>query len=143
MSRFDPVSDTGLMPRLSWAPVTGATIYRVDIAADPQLNSIVESQLTESTSWTPRAPLRDNQIGTGYWWRIVWGNGFTTDSPGWMVDEDLVAKDQFRKQTRVTLGQPANGGVVADGSGYSYVGLVPAAAALVVLALVRRIPKPA
>ena len=114
VATLDPAADTdtGLMPRLSWAPVTGATIYRVDIAADPQFNSIVESQLTESTSWTPRAPLRDNQVGTGYWWRVVWGNGFTTDSPGWMVDEDLVAKDQFRKQTRVTLGQPANGGVV-------------------------------
>ena len=114
VATLDPAadSDTGLMPRLSWAPVAGATMYRVDIAADPQFNTIVESQLTESTSWTSRAPLRDNQVGTGYWWRVVWGNGFTVDSPGWMVDEDLVAKDQFRKQTRVTLGQPANGGVV-------------------------------
>jgi MFS family permease len=38
---------------------------------------------------------------------------------------------------------PLAGGVVADGAGYAYLGLVPAAAALVVLVLVRRVPKPA
>ena len=36
---------------------------------------------------------------------------------------------------------PLAGGVVADGPGYAYIGLVPAAAALVVLVLVRKAPK--
>jgi MFS family permease len=38
---------------------------------------------------------------------------------------------------------PVVGGAVADGPGYAYLGLVPAAAALIVLALVRRVPSPA
>jgi MFS family permease len=38
---------------------------------------------------------------------------------------------------------PLAGGIVADGPGYAYLGLVPAVAALVVLVLVRRTPKPA
>lgn len=107
-------SDSGLSPHLTWTPVTGATIYRVDIAADPQFNNIVESQVTTNTSWTSRNPLPDNIVGTGYHWRVIWGNGATVETPGWMVDEDSVPTSTFAKQTRVTLGAPSNGGVVAD-----------------------------
>ena len=38
---------------------------------------------------------------------------------------------------------PLAGGIVADAAGYEYVGLVPAAAALIVLVLIRSGPKPA
>lgn len=107
-------SDSGLSPHLTWTPVTGATIYRVDIAADPQFNNILESQVTTNTSWTSRAPLPDNQVGTGYHWRVVWGNGATAELPGWMVDEDDVPVATYRKQTRVTLGAPADGGLVSE-----------------------------
>ena len=97
-------SDSALMPHMSWTPVPGATIYRVDVATDPQFNQIVESQVTHDTDWVPRVPLLDNQIGTGYWWRVVWGAGYQKDDPHWMVDEAAVPKAQYRKQTRVVLG---------------------------------------
>lgn len=107
-------SDTGLSPMLSWTPVTGANIYRVDIASDAGFTNILESQITSSTSWVSRAPLPDNVLGTGYHWRVVWGSGTLVDVPNWMVDEDLVPTAQFGKQTRVTLGSPAAGGVVSE-----------------------------
>ncbi len=107
-------SDTGLSPMLSWTPVTGANIYRVNIAADAGFTNILESQITSSTSWVSRVPLPDNEIDTGYYWRVVWGSGTLVDAPGWMVDEDLVDSAQFRKQTRVTLGTPASGGVISE-----------------------------
>jgi hypothetical protein len=110
-------SDTGLSPHLAWTPVRSggvdATLYRVDIAGDPQFNNIVESQLTTSTGWSSRSPLPDNQIGTGYYWRVVWGSGSSEVSPGWMVDEASVAVGQFKKQTRIALGS-ASGGQLVD-----------------------------
>ena len=107
-------STTGLSPMLSWTPVTGAKVYRVDIATDPGFTNILESEMTSSTSWASRAPLPDNEVGTGYYWRVVWGAGTLVDDPQWMVDEDLVDTAQFRKQTQVTLGSPASGGVVSE-----------------------------
>ncbi len=100
----DPDSDTALMPRLTWTAVTGASLYRVDIATDAQFNNIVESQMTSSTSWVSRVPLPDNQITSGYHWRVVWGSGTIAEDPRWMVAEDAAPTATFRKQTRVTLG---------------------------------------
>ncbi|WP_217912733.1 DUF4962 domain-containing protein [Miltoncostaea marina] len=107
-------SDTGLMPRLAWEPVDGARIYRVDIATDPQFNHIVASDLTATPSWTPRTPLADNRVGTGYHWRVVWGVSATPIDPDWQIGEAdaTAASGTFRKQTRVTLGSPADGGVI-------------------------------
>lgn len=107
-------TDTGLSPQLSWTPVAGMKLYRVDTATDPQFNNIVESELTTSTSWVSRNPLPDNQLGTGYHWRVVWGDGVTVEDPGWKVDEHLAPKATYRKQTRVTLSSPVNGGTVSD-----------------------------
>lgn len=107
-------SATGLSPRLDWTPVTGQRMYRVDLATDPNFNNILEQQVTSSTSWTSRVPLPDNQIGGGYYWRVIWGTGVTIDDPQWSVAEDDVDSAQFKKQTQVTLGSPANGGVVTD-----------------------------
>jgi hypothetical protein len=104
-------TDTGLPPTLAWTPVAGATLYRVDIAADPQFNTIVESAFTTNTAWSSRNPLPDNQVGTGYYWRVVWGTG-TEDEPVWDVYENDAPSAQFRKQTRVALAAPADGGVV-------------------------------
>lgn len=105
---------SGLSPTLSWRPIAGATLYRVDIAADPQFNNLVEQQVVTSTSWTSRAPLPDNQIGAGYYWRVVWGNGASIEDLDLMVDEDVVPVGSFTKQTQVTLGSPENGGIVQD-----------------------------
>jgi hypothetical protein len=105
---------TGLSPTLAWRPITGATLYRVDIAADPQFNNLVEQEVVTSTSWTSRKPLPDNQIGGGYYWRVVWGNGASTENLGLLVDEDVVPVAQFKKQTQVTLGSPQNGGILQD-----------------------------
>ena len=107
-------SATGLSPLLQWTPVTGATMYRVNIATDPNFNNILEQQVTTSTSWTSRVPLPDNQISTGYYWRVIWGTGTTIDEPYWVPAEDDVDVASFNKQTRVTLGSPASGGVVSD-----------------------------
>jgi hypothetical protein len=103
-------TDTGLPTVLSWTPVTGATLYRVDTAADPQFNTIIESRFTTNTSWVSRNPLPDNQVGTGYYWRVVWGTG-TDEDPIFDVYEGDAPVAQFRKQTRVTLSTPADGGV--------------------------------
>ena len=107
-------SVTGLSPLLDWTPVTGATMYRIDIATDPNFNNVVEQQVTSSTSWTSRTPLPDNQITAGYYWRVIWGVGATLDDPQWVPAEDDVDSASFRKQTQVTLGAPTSGGVVSD-----------------------------
>jgi hypothetical protein len=93
--------------------VTGATLYRVDIASDPGFTHIVESQMTNSTGWTSRSPLPDNQVGTGYHWRVIWGTGATEENVVWMPDEGDVPTAQFRQQTRVTLGSAAGGQLVS------------------------------
>jgi hypothetical protein len=103
---------TGLSPELTWSRVTGANIYRVDIAADPQFNTVVESQITTAQGWASRKPLPDNQVGTGYYWRVVWGSGTTEFAPHWMVDEAIVDSAQFKKQTQVVLGSAAGGQLV-------------------------------
>ncbi len=92
----------------------GPRCTAIDIATDPNFNNIVEQQLTSSTSWTSRVPLPDNQITSGYYWRVIWGSGSTVDEPNWSVAEDEVDSASFRKQTQVTLGSPAAGGVVSD-----------------------------
>ena len=46
----------GLSPILSWTPVSGANMYRVDIATDPGFTHVLESQMTTSTSWASRVP---------------------------------------------------------------------------------------
>jgi hypothetical protein len=105
---------TGLSPHLSWTPVSGMTLYRVDIATDSNFTNILESVHTPDTSWTSRNPLPDNQLGSGYWWRVIWGNGLTEEAPGWQVNPLLAPKATFKKQTRVTLGAPVNGGTVSE-----------------------------
>ncbi len=69
---------------------------------------------SRAPSWTSRKPLPDNQIGSGYYWRVVWGNGASPENLGLMVDEDVVPVAQFKKQTQVTLSAPQDGGVVQD-----------------------------
>lgn len=100
-------SDTALMPELIWTPVTGADFYRVDIATDPLFHNLVESTPTFSTSWVSRAARADNQAGTGYYWRVIWGNF----SVGWMVDESTVPTSSFKKQTKISLGLADNAAV--------------------------------
>jgi hypothetical protein len=105
-------SDTALTPHIEWTPVTGATLYRVDIATDQLFHNIVESELTTAQGWAPRLPLIDNQVGTGYYWRVVWGNGGQLN-PQYMVSAGSVPVSQYKKQTRVTLGL-ANGTQVSE-----------------------------
>ncbi len=70
----DTVATTSaLTPVLNWTPVTGAAVYRVDIATDSQFNNVVYSDLTTNTDWAMRSPLPDNQVNAGYYWRVVWG----------------------------------------------------------------------
>jgi|GEM_PF-6426170 len=102
-------SDSALTPQLTWSPVVGATMYRVDVATDAQFNNIVESASTRTPAWATRLPLQDNQVREGYWWRIIWGSGSSDTTPDWMVSESAAPRGQFRKQTRVTLGSAASG----------------------------------
>lgn len=106
-------SSSALTPQMSWTPVLGATLYRVDVATDAQFNNIVESATTRSTAWATRLPLQDNQVREGYFWRVVWGSGAGEEQPDWMVSESTVAVGQFRKQTSVVLGTAASG-VISD-----------------------------
>lgn len=102
-------SSSALSPTMQWTPVTGAHIYRIDVATDSQFNHIVESSHTVSPSWTPRLPLTDNQVREGYFWRVVWGTGYTEELPAWSEDESRVPVSQYRKQTNVVLGDSASG----------------------------------
>jgi hypothetical protein len=106
-------STTALTPMLSWTPVTGAAVYRVDVATDSQFNNIVFSDLTTDTAWAMRSPLPDNQVNGGYFWRVVWGANADAQNPGYMVDETLVPAASFTKQTQPTLGTAASGVVTA------------------------------
>lgn len=99
-----PDSDNALMPELVWTPVTGANIYRVDIATDSLFHNVVASEITPNSSWVPRGSLPDNQAGTGYYWRVIWGSGTVATAPNWMVAEDSVPTSSFKKQTRISLG---------------------------------------
>ncbi|MEW6582523.1 MAG: hypothetical protein AB1416_07170 [Actinomycetota bacterium] len=102
-------SDSALTPQLEWTPVTGAAMYRVDIATDPLFHNIVESAITTNQAWASRTPLPDNQVSTGYYWRVVWGSGTVLENPAWMVDEATVPTDDFKKQTSIVLGSGATG----------------------------------
>ncbi len=102
-------STTALTPILSWTPVTGAQIYRVDVATDSQFDNIVFSELTSNTAWAMRSPLPDNSINGGYYWRVIWGNNASVDDPQYQVDESLAPTATFTKQTQPTLGSAATG----------------------------------
>jgi hypothetical protein len=106
-------STTALTPILSWTPVTGAAVYRVDIATDSQFNNVVFSDLTTNTAWAMRSPLPDNQVNTGYYWRVVWGGNADSSNPDYLVDETLVPTATFTKQTQPTVGTAASGIVTA------------------------------
>ena len=93
---------TALTPVLGWTPVTGAAVYRIDIATDNQFNNIVFSDLTTNTEWSMRSPLPDNQVNGGYYWRVVWGAIADATNPGYMVDETSVPVATFTKQTQPT-----------------------------------------
>jgi hypothetical protein len=118
-------SDSALTPHLRWSPVTGATIYRVDIATDASFNNIVESQTLRRNAWASRKPLPDNQVGAGYFWRVVWGTG-SADNPNWQIDEAVAPRGMFSKQTRVTLAT-GDGSLVSEPPLLSWAG-VPGAA---------------
>lgn len=102
-------SSSALTPHMTWTPVDGANMYRIDVATDANFNNIVEQASTKSTTWATRLPLVDNQVREGYFWRVIWGTGASDDDPQWQVAEHLAPVSQFRKQTRVTLGTAASG----------------------------------
>lgn len=107
-------TDSGLSPQLTWTPVAGANVYRVEIATDPAFSNIVESQITTATGWSSRAPLPDNQLGSGYHWRVFWGNGVAENSIVWDPAVSDPPTATFRKQTRVVLGAAAGGQLVSE-----------------------------
>lgn len=113
LSSDTTASTTALTPVLSWTPVTGAEVYRIDIATDSQFNNIVFSDLTTDTAWAMRTPLPDNQVNGGYYWRVVWGANADPTDPDYLVDETLVPTATFTKQTQPTVGTAATGVVTA------------------------------
>ena len=96
-----PDVETAVMPVLSWGEMDTATLYRVDIAADRYFNNVVHREYVPQAIWHMKETLADNQVGIGYYWRVVWGTG-DTDNPVWQVDEATVPVGQFRKQVRIT-----------------------------------------
>jgi len=112
LSSDTSASTSALTPIMSWTPVTGAAVYRIDIATDNQFNNIVFSDFTTNTAWGMRSPLPDNEVGP-YYWRVVWGSNADSSSPDFMVDERLVPTATFTKQTQPTVGTAASGVVSA------------------------------
>ena len=100
-------TDTGLRracpgPRSSgMTPLPGRHRHRPPVQQHPR-----EPDHRRARRGRAASPLPDNQLGTGYWWRVVWGSGITTETPDWVVNELTVPKATYRKQTRVTLSQP-------------------------------------
>ncbi len=108
-------SATGLSPRLDWTPVTGQRTCTAWTSRPTPTSTTCWSSESPPAPRGPRAsPLPDNQIGSGYYWRVIWGTGVTIDDPQWSVAEDDGRQRPVPKQTQVTLGSPANGGVVSD-----------------------------
>ncbi len=105
---LDPVADidASLPPVFSWNQMPGANLYRVDVATDLAFHNIIVQEFTVDGAFTPSKPLPDNQTGTGYFWRVVWGSG-SPSSHILFVDENSVPVGTFKKQTRFTLGQGA------------------------------------
>jgi hypothetical protein len=112
-----PTLSDMVAPVLRWSAVHGlasagpsagtlvdATVYRVDLATDPNFNNIISSHVTDTTAFAPAGPLPDNQSGTGYWWRVVWGTG-SAGTPLWQSTDDeasATASSTFQKQTVIT-----------------------------------------
>ena len=92
---------------LSWTPVTGATIYRVDIADRPQLQQHPRAARSPPAPRGPRArrspTTRSAPATTGA------SSGApaprSTTPTGWSTRTSS-RRRQFRKQTQVTLGSP-------------------------------------
>lgn len=100
--QLEPVADVtdGLVPVVKWSPISGASVYRVDVASDRNFNTIVYSVPTTYQGATSLDPLPDNQVGAGYYWRVIWGSGGLT-TPNWVVDESAVPVGSFKKQTTI------------------------------------------
>ncbi|MDC8014931.1 S8 family serine peptidase [Tahibacter soli] len=59
-------------PALSWAAISGASSYRVQIATDAAFTNLVVNQTVTGTSFTPSTALANN---TPYFWRVNGING--------------------------------------------------------------------
>ncbi|MDC8014932.1 S8 family serine peptidase [Tahibacter soli] len=59
-------------PALSWAAISGASSYRVQIATDAAFTNLVVNQTVTGTSFTPSTALANN---TQYFWRVNGING--------------------------------------------------------------------
>jgi protein-S-isoprenylcysteine O-methyltransferase Ste14 len=54
-------------PTFHWAPAAGARRYRLEVASDPSFASLVDTVLTDSTSYTSSAPY---PADTALYWRV-------------------------------------------------------------------------
>ena len=59
-------------PALSWAAISGASSYRVQVATDSAFTNLVVNQVVSGTSFTPATALANN---TQYFWRVYGING--------------------------------------------------------------------
>ena len=57
-------------PMLTWAPVVGASFYRVIIGVDAQLTNKVRQYVTPQSSFRSVESLPDNQAGQAYYWFV-------------------------------------------------------------------------
>jgi hypothetical protein len=64
----DGMTDTELMPTLSWEGVTDASSYQLAVATDSGFNNVVYSAMVAQTSHSLPAPLNEN---TEYFWRVT------------------------------------------------------------------------
>jgi hypothetical protein len=65
-------------PVFTWRPFVGAGCYLIEIARDPLFNNIVVEDMIGwglQQSYAMTSSLPDNIEDTGYWWRVVPGNG--------------------------------------------------------------------
>ena len=65
-SPADAATGVSTTPTLEWAAVSGADTYTVDLDTDPAFNSIDQTQMSASTSFSPAALA----AGTQYHWRV-------------------------------------------------------------------------
>ncbi len=65
--RFDAVGDP---PVLGWLPVTGASRYRVQVAADPGFTTVADENIVTGVNYVPWQGRLDRMPNGAWWWRV-------------------------------------------------------------------------
>lgn len=103
-----PVVDGGVV--LSWPAAVGATAYKVEVAADPNFTTILESENVYGRSYTPRKYHGVDSPRTVYW-RVAHYTNYTSESSlqPWSSTKEIL----YPAVSASSVGAPTAGQVLA------------------------------